>query len=53
MSPRWGYYDVAPMGLLRCRPDGAIAIHFSFLIQHYDIIFSSYRNKHISSRTDS
>jgi hypothetical protein len=26
MSPRWGYWDVAPMGLLGCRPDGVIGI---------------------------
>ena len=24
MSPRWGYWDVAPLGLLGCRPAGAI-----------------------------
>ena len=23
MSPRWGYCDVAPLGLTICRPDGA------------------------------
>ena len=26
MSPRWGYWDVAPLGLLGYRPAGAIVI---------------------------
>ena len=26
MSPRWGYWDVAPLGLLGCRPAGAITM---------------------------
>jgi len=47
MSPRWGYYDVAPLGLLLYRPSGAIMI--SPLWGYYDIAplglnFNSFKN---------